>query len=296
MVKAFSTSNPLKSMNAFEVVGGKPLHGTLIPQGAKNEALQVICATLLTPEKVTISNVPDILDVRRLIALLNGLGVTIEKIDPHTYTFQAGNMDLDFLKTGEFQANARKIRGSVMLIGPLLARYNLAFLPTPGGDKIGRRRLDTHFKGLADLGAALRFDEHERIYYVEASALKGCYILMDEISVTGTANVVMAATMAEGTTVIYNAACEPYLQQLCEMLNRMGAQIEGIGSNLLTIHGVSSLMGTNHACLPDMIEIGSFIGLAAMTQSDITIDQVNPNKLGIIPRNIPKAWHRDVPE
>ena len=271
-------------MNAFEVTGGKSLHGTLIPQGAKNEALQVICATLLTAERVTISNIPDILDVRRLIALLKGLGVSIDQTDPHTYAFQATHIDLDYLKTEDFQVNARKIRGSVMLIGPLLARYNLAFLPTPGGDKIGRRRLDTHFKGLADLGAILRFDEKERVYYAEAPSLSGCYILMDEISVTGTANIVMAATMAKGTTVVYNAACEPYLQQLCEMLNKMGAQIDGIGSNLLTIHGVSTLKGTTHACLPDMIEIGSFIGLAAMTRSDITIDQVNHRKLGIIPR------------
>lgn len=271
-------------MHAFEVVGGQPLSGTLIPQGAKNEALQVLCAVLLSSEPVIISNVPDILDLQRLIDLLKGLGVLVEKKGPNQFQFTANDINLDYLSTEEFQSNARKIRGSVMLIGPLLTRFGKAFLPTPGGDKIGRRRLDTHFKGLADLGAELTYYDNLGVYFVESPKLMGCYIWMDEISVTGTANVIMAAALADGQTTIYNAACEPYIQQLCKMLNAMGANISGIGSNLLTINGVEYLGGTYHSVMPDMIEIGSFIGLAAMTQSDITIDQINPKALGIIPR------------
>ena len=272
------------SLDAFEVIGGTPLKGEIIPQGAKNEALQVLCAVLLTDEKVTISNLPDILDVNRLIGLIQGLGVEVEKHDAHTYTFEAKEVDLDFFQTDDFRQNASRIRGSVMLIAPLLARYGKAFLPKPGGDKIGRRRLDTHFLGLEKLGAVFNYERDKRQYHIEAPNLKGTYILMDEISVTGTANVVMGAVMAEGITQIYNAACEPYVQQLCKMLNRMGAKIEGIGSNLLTIRGVNALNGTEHRLLPDMIEIGSFIGLAAMTQSEITIKDAQVEELGIIPR------------
>ena len=267
---------------AFEVVGGKQLKGTLIPQGAKNEALQVLCATLLTEEKVTIANVPDILDVRRLVNLLKGLGVEIERTASDTYTFEAKNIDIEHLNSDEFKKNAKRIRGSVMLIGPLLARFGMAYIPKPGGDKIGRRRLDTHFLGFQKLGAEFKFDEENDNYRVEATNLQGCYMLMDEISVTGTANVVMAAVMANGTTQIYNAACEPYLQQLCTMLNQMGAKISGVGSNLLTIEGVDQLNGAAHRVLPDMIEIGSFIGLAAMTQSEITIKDCRVDMLGNI--------------
>jgi UDP-N-acetylglucosamine 1-carboxyvinyltransferase len=272
------------SLDAFEVIGGTPLKGEIIPQGAKNEALQVLCAVLLTNEKVTISNLPDILDVNRLIGLLKGLGVKVDKHTANRYTFQAEEVDLDFFQTKDFRQNASRIRGSVMLIAPLLARYGKAFLPKPGGDKIGRRRLDTHFLGLEKLGAIFNYEPDKRQYHIEAPNLKGTYILMDEISVTGTANVVMGAIMAEGTTRIYNAACEPYVQQLCKMLNNMGAQIAGIGSNLLTITGVNSLKGTEHRLLPDMIEIGSFIGMAAMTQSEITIKDAKVEELGIIPR------------
>ncbi len=271
-------------MASFKVIGGQPLQGEIVAQGAKNEALQILCATLLTDEKVTISNVPDIVDVRRLIDLLRGLGVKVERPAPDTYSFQADAIDLKFFESDDFRSNATKIRGSVMLLGPLLARYNRAYLPQPGGDKIGRRRMDTHFNGLEKLGATFTFDHEQHVYNIRTRGLKGTYIWMDEISVTGTANVVMAAVMAKGNTTIYNAACEPYLQQLCKMLNSMGAQIEGIGSNLLKIEGVDSLKGTTHRMLPDMIEVGSFIGLAAMTQSDITIRDLNIPQLGIIPR------------
>ena len=267
--------------NAFEVIGGKKLKGTLIPQGAKNEALQILCAVLLTPEKMTINNVPDIVDVRRLIELLKGLNVKVTRNSKESYTFQADDVDIEFLSSPSFKKNASKIRGSVMLVGPLLARYKKAYIPKPGGDKIGRRRLDTHFLGFQKLGAAFNYDEERDVYAVEGQ-LQGCYMLMDEISVTGTANVVMGAVMAEGTTQIYNAACEPYLQQICAMLNRMGAKISGIGSNLLTIEGVTELKGTEHRILPDMIEIGSFIGLAAMTQSEITIKDCRVDMLGNI--------------
>ena len=267
--------------NAFEVIGGKKLKGTLIPQGAKNEALQILCAVLLTPEKMTINNVPDIVDVRRLIELLKGLNVKVTRNSKESYTFQANEVDIEFLSSPSFKKNASKIRGSVMLVGPLLARYQKAYIPKPGGDKIGRRRLDTHFLGFQKLGAAFNYDEERDVYAVEGQ-LQGCYMLMDEISVTGTANVLMGAVMAEGVTQIYNAACEPYLQQLCAMLNRMGAKISGIGSNLLTIEGVTELKGTEHRILPDMIEIGSFIGLAAMTQSEITIKDCRVDMLGNI--------------
>ena len=270
------------SNESFEVVGGKSLKGEIIPQGAKNEALQIICATLLTPEKVTISNLPDIVDVHRLITLVKGLGVKVRKIKKGSYSFQANHIDLEYFQSEEFTINARKIRGSVMLIGPLLTRFGKAFLPKPGGDKIGRRRLDTHFLGFKKLGAKFVFDDNLNNYFVESKNLKGDFILMDEISVTGTANIVMAAVLAKGTTQIYNAACEPYVQQLCRMLNRMGAKISGVGSNLLTIDGVTELSGTKHQCLPDMIEIGSFIALAAMTQSEITIKDVCVPELGNI--------------
>lgn len=270
--------------DAFEVIGGSALHGHIIPQGAKNEALQILCATLLSEDKITISNLPRIHDVLRLLELLRGLGVEIEQQSDDTYTFQARSIHLDYIQTKDFRRNASRIRGSVMLIGPLLARFGRAFLPKPGGDKIGRRRLDAHFFGLEKLGAEFKFDADQNIYFVEGRPLRGADILMDEISVTGTANVVMAAALARGVTRIYNAACEPYVQQLCRMLNRMGANISGIGSNLLTIEGVRQLGGTTHRLLPDMIEIGSFIGLAAMTRSDITIKDAQVTELGIIPR------------
>ena len=263
---------------SFEVTGGISLKGTLTPQGAKNEALQVLCAVLLTKEKVTISNVPNILDVRKLLSLLKGLGVKIRKTKTNTYNFQADEIDLDFYHSDEFQEDAKKIRGSVMLIAPLLARFGRASLPKPGGDKIGRRRLDTHLLGFQKLGAKFKYEGEK--FFLEAKKLKGAYLLMDEISVTGTANVVMAAALAKGTTTIYNAACEPYLQQLCRMLNDMGAKVSGIGSNLLTVEGVDELGGTKHRILPDMIEIGSFIGLAAMTQSEITIKDCRVDQLG----------------
>ena len=267
--------------DSFIVKGGNRLSGDIIPQGAKNEALQVISAVLLTGEKVTISNIPDILDVRHLIELLEGLGVKVEKIDRNTYSFQADDINLDSLNDRDFHANARRIRGSVMLIGPLLARFSKAFMPKPGGDKIGRRRLDTHFLGLQKLGAQFRYNDEADMYFVESDGkLKGTYILMDEISVTGTANVLMAASLAEGETKIYNAACEPYLQQLSRMLNSMGAKISGIGSNLLVIEGVDKLHGTDHRILPDFIEIGSFISLAAMTQSELNIKDAQVKELG----------------
>lgn len=275
----------MSQSQAFEVIGGHTLSGDLYPQGAKNEALQIISAVLLTSEPVEISNIPDIIDIRMLIDLLKGLGVKVEQLSKSHYRFQADDIDLQHFESEKFQANSRRIRGSVMLIGPLLARFGKAFLPKPGGDKIGRRRLDTHFHGFENLDAQFVYDEAADQYYVAApNGLKGGYVLMDEISVTGTANILMAAVLAEGTTTIYNAACEPYLQQLCRMLSGMGAKIEGQGSNLLTIHGVNKLGGTKHRILPDMIEIGSFIGLAAMTQSSIRIKDCQVKELGIIPR------------
>jgi len=273
---------------SFIVQGNAKLSGTIIPQGAKNEALQILSAVLLTSEKVLIKNVPDIVDVRKLIDLLRGLGVKVEKHNANEYTFQADDIDLDYFASEEYLNHAKRIRGSVMLMGPLLVRFKRAYLPKPGGDKIGRRRLDTHFLGFRKLGAEFKYDESGDQFFLEAEQLKGTYLLMDEISVTGTANIVMAAVLAEGTTTIYNAACEPYLQQLCKMLVRMGANITGIGSNLLTIVGVEKLGGTEHRVLPDMIEIGSFIGMAAMTQSDITIDQLSLPDLGVIPATFQK--------
>ena len=267
---------------AFEVKGGNKLNGTIIPQGAKNEALQVISAVLLTEDEVTISNIPDILDVNRLIDLLKGLGVKTEKVGADSWKFQADDVDLEYTKTKKYQKDASKIRGSVMLMGPMLARFGKAFLPKPGGDKIGRRRMDTHFLGFQKMGADFRYDPEEKTYLLDATGLKGGYILMDEISVTGTANILMAASLCPGTTTIYNAACEPYIQQLCAMLIGMGAKIEGVGSNLLRVTGVEKLGGTKHRILPDMIEIGSFIGLAAMTGSELTIKDAKPNKLGVI--------------
>jgi len=269
--------------NAFRVQGGARLSGTIQAQGAKNEALQILCATLLTGEEMTIKNVPDILDVNKLISLIQGLGVKVSKLGPNEYKFKADEVDLDYFASKAYQDNARSIRGSVMLLGPLLARFKKAYLPKPGGDKIGRRRLDTHFHGFTKLGATFEYDEPEDKYFLEGSSLKGRYILMDEISVTGTANIVMAAVLAQGTTEIFNAACEPYLQQLCKMLNAMGAKITGMGSNRLYIEGVESLGGTEHTVMPDMIEIGSFIGLAAMTNSAITIKDAFKADLGIIP-------------
>ncbi len=271
-------------MASFEIYGGKKLKGELIPQGAKNEALQILCAVLLTPEKITISNLPDIIDVNKLINLLQAMGVKIEKVEKGTYIFQAKEVDLDYLKSEDFKKRASGLRGSVMIVGPLLARFGKGFMPKPGGDKIGRRRLDTHFEGFIKLGAKFNFDSQEHFYTVEASKLKGTYIHLDEASVTGTANIVLAAVLAKGKTTIYNAACEPYLQQLCKMLNAMGAKITGVGSNLLHIEGVKELGGCYHRILPDMIEIGSFIGLAAMTQSEITIKDVSYPDLGIIPQ------------
>ncbi|MDF3076368.1 MAG: UDP-N-acetylglucosamine 1-carboxyvinyltransferase [Sphingobacteriaceae bacterium] len=270
-------------MNAFQIKGGKPLKGEIIPQGAKNEALQIISAVLLTPELVTISNIPDIVDVNKLIALLGDLGVKVKRISKDTYTFQADEIDLEFFHSPKFRSKGGSLRGSIMIVGPLLARFGRAAIPKPGGDKIGRRRLDTHFLGFEKLGAKFNYDSETGFFNVDASNLQGTYILLDEASVTGTANIVMAAVLAKGTTTIYNAACEPYLQQLCKMLNSMGANISGIGSNLLTIEGVQELKGTEHRLLPDMIEIGSFIGLAAMTGSEITIKDVKFKELGIIP-------------
>lgn len=269
--------------DSFRVRGGAKLKGSIVPQGAKNEALQVLCAVLLTKEKVVMKNVPDILDVRRLINLLDGLGVGVTKVSPNEYHFEAASVDLDYVATQEYQKNAKKIRGSVMLMGPMIARYGKTFMPKPGGDKIGRRRLDTHINGFKKLGADFKYDTDRESFYLGGDDLRGSYILMDEISVTGTANVLMAAVLTEGTTTIYNAACEPYLQQLSKMLNSMGADISGIGSNKLTITGVSELKGTTHTIQPDFIEIGSFIGLAAMTQSEITITGAAKADLGIIP-------------
>jgi len=269
--------------DAFEVVGGKKLKGTLVPQGAKNEALQILSAVLLTAEKVTISNIPDIRDVNQLIEVLKDLGVKVEKTASDTYTFQADKVDLDVLRTEPFKKKAASLRGSIMIMGPLLARFKKAYIPRPGGDKIGRRRLDTHFLGFQNLGARFNYDANSNFYEVDARQLKGTYMLLDEASVTGTANVIMAAVLAKGTTTIFNAACEPYIQQLCKMLISMGAKMEGVGSNLLTIHGVSQLGGCTHRLLSDMIEVGSFIGLAAMTQSDITIKDAGVPHLGMIP-------------
>ena len=270
-------------MASFEVRGGKKLKGEIIPQGAKNEALQIISAVLLTPEKVTISNIPDIIDVNLLIELLGELGVKIDRTSRDTCTFQADDVDVDFLGSEAFRKKSGRLRGSVMIAGPMLSRFKKAYIPKPGGDKIGRRRLDTHIIGFEKLGARFEYNEGLNYFQLVAPNLQGAYMLLDEPSVTGTANIVMAAVMAQGTTTIYNAACEPYLQQLCKMLNRMGAKISGVGSNLLTIEGVEYLGGTEHRMLPDMIEIGSFIGLAAMTQSEITIKNAGIEHLGVIP-------------
>ena len=270
-------------MAVFKVEGGHRLSGEITPQGAKNEALQVICATLLTPERVVISNIPQILDVEQLIDLLRAMGVEVERLADDTYAFAAKNIDPDYLLSDDYRRRAQRLRGSVMIIGPLLARFGVGYIPKPGGDKIGRRRLDTHFIGFRKLGAKFDFDAAESFFSVRAERLKGCYMLLDEASVTGTANIVMAAVLAKGKTTIYNAACEPYVQQLCRMLNRMGAKISGIASNLLEIEGVESLGGTEHRLLPDMIEVGSFIGMAAMNRSALTIKNVSFENLGIIP-------------
>lgn len=270
-------------MASFIVEGGHRLQGDLIPQGAKNEALQIICATLLTTEPVTIKNVPDIRDINNLIQLLRDMGVAVTHEAAGTYTFCAAHLNIDYLHSDDFLAKCKALRGSVMMLGPLVARYGYARMPKPGGDKIGRRRLDTHFLGIQKLGATLSIDTDKMVYEIKADQLRGTYMLLDEASVTGTANIVMAAVLAQGTTTIYNAACEPYLQQLSRMLNSMGAKIEGIGSNLLTIQGVNSLGGCTHTILPDMIEVGSFIGLAAMTGSGITIKNASVHNLGIIP-------------
>ena len=270
-------------MGAFKVTGGGQLSGSIQPQGAKNEALQILCAVLLTPEPVTIHNIPNITDVNKLIQILEKLGVKIEKHSNNDYTFQADNVNIDYLQSDNFKVDGRGLRGSIMIVGPLLTRFGKGFIPKPGGDKIGRRRLDTHFQGFISLGATFRYNKDESFYGVEALELKGSYMLLDEASVTGTANIVMAAVLAKGTTTVYNAACEPYLQQLCNMLVRMGANISGIGSNLLTIEGVKSLGGTTHRILPDMIEIGSWVGLAALTKSALTIKDVQWDYLGQIP-------------
>jgi UDP-N-acetylglucosamine 1-carboxyvinyltransferase len=270
-------------MNSFEVIGGKKLKGEIVPQGAKNEALQIISAVLLTPQKVTITNIPDILDVNLLIELLGEMNVKIERPQRDTCIFQADDVNVDYLRSEAYKQKSGRLRGSVMLAGPMLARFRKAYIPKPGGDKIGRRRLDTHIIGFEKLGASFNYLSEDGFFELQAPNLKGTYLMLDEPSVTGTANIIMAAVMAEGATTIYNAACEPYIQQLCKMLNRMGAKISGISSNLLTIEGVQSLGGTEHRMLPDMIEIGSFIGLAAMTQSDITIKNAGIEHLGIIP-------------
>ena len=272
-------------MARFIIEGGHTLKGVLSPQGAKNEALQVICATLLTSEKITISNIPEISDVLRLIEILRSLGTSVERLSKGVFVFQALNINIDYLSSSQYFTQAGSLRGSLMIVGPMLARFGVGIIPQPGGDKIGRRRLDTHFRGFEALGANFTFAQAESSYRVDTMRLKGCYMLLDEASVTGTANLVMAATLADGITTIYNAACEPYLQQLCKMLNSMGADIQGVGSNLLTIKGVTSLTGCNHSLLPDMIEVGSFIGLAAMTGSEITIKNTGFNQLGIIPES-----------
>lgn len=270
-------------MAYFEVEGGHPLTGEIEAQGAKNETLQILCAVLLTKERVVVNNIPRIIDVMKLIALLKSMGVKVEELSHNSFAFTAEEIDFDYLKSDEFNREATALRGSIMLLGPMLARFGRAFTSKPGGDKIGRRRLDTHFFGFQKLGATFEYNNHSNILSLIADKLKGCYMLLDEASVTGTANIVMAAVMAEGVTTIYNAACEPYLQQLCKMLNRMGAKISGIASNLLTIEGVKELHGTEHNILPDMIEVGSFIGMAALTRSEITIKNVSYDDLGIIP-------------
>ena len=275
-------------MDAFKIEGGAKLNGTIVPQGAKNEALQVLCATLLTSEKIILSNIPDISDVNMVIILLQDLGVEVKKLDEGKYSFKAKNVNLDFLATKEYAKKAAKLRGSIMILGPLLSRFKKAYIPRPGGDKIGRRRLDTHFLGFEKLGAKFHFDSKDNSFTVDASELKGTYILLDEASVTGTANVLMAACLAKGTTTIFNAACEPYVQQLCKMLINMGAKISGVGSNLLTVKGVEALHGCEHRMLSDMIEVGSFIGLAAMTQSELLIKNAQPEHLGIIPDTFQK--------
>ena len=270
-------------MESFLIEGGQPLKGSITPQGAKNEALQILCAVLLTPETVNIKNIPDIVDVNKLIQLLKNFGVVVEKIDSGFYRFNAKDVNLSYLSSEQFKEDGKGLRGSIMLVGPLLARFGKGSIPRPGGDKIGRRRLDTHFDGLIKLGAEFNYNQEDYFYSVEAKQLKGTNLLLDEASVTGTANILMAAVLAKGKTTIYNAACEPYIQQLCGMLNRMGAKISGVGSNLLTIEGVESLKGTDHNILPDMIEIGSWVGLAAMTQSEITIKNVRWEYLGQLP-------------
>lgn len=270
-------------MGTFKIEGGHQLKGSIQPQGAKNEALQILCAVLLTAEEIKIDNIPDIIDVNKLIALLKKLGVKVNKLGKGSYIFKADDINLKYLESAEFKEDGRGLRGSIMIVGPLLGRFGKGYIPKPGGDKIGRRRLDTHFEGFINLGAKFRYNRDDLFYGVEADELTGTYMLLDEASVTGTANIVMAAVLAKGTTTIYNAACEPYLQQLCKMLNRMGAKISGVGSNLLTIEGVEMLGGTEHRMLPDMIEIGSWIGLAAMTKSDLTITNVSWDDLGVIP-------------
>jgi len=270
-------------MAIFEITGGKRLHGEITPQGAKNEALQIICAVLLTADEVTIRNIPDIRDVNKLIELLQCMGVEVTRHSPSVCTFRASNVDIKYLTTSDFKAKAAALRGSIMIVGPLLARYGVSYIPRPGGDKIGRRRLDTHFVGFQNLGDTFHYDPKENFFEVKGKNMKGAYMLLDEASVTGTANIIMAAVLTPGKTTIFNAACEPYLQQLCKMLTSMGAKISGIGSNLVTIEGVESLTGCEHTILPDMIEVGSFIGMAAMTQSDVTIKNVSYDDLGIIP-------------
>ncbi|MDP2058706.1 MAG: UDP-N-acetylglucosamine 1-carboxyvinyltransferase [Flavobacteriaceae bacterium] len=275
-------------MGTFVIEGGHQLSGSITPQGAKNEALQILCATLLTSDTVTVSNIPDIIDVNKLIVLLQNLGVKVSKIEKGTYTFKADNVNVEYLHSEQFRKEGSSLRGSIMIVGPLLSRFGKGYIPKPGGDKIGRRRLDTHFEGFIKLGASFRYNKEEHFYGVEAKKLKGTDMLLDEASVTGTANILMAAVLAKGTTTIYNAACEPYLQQLCKMLNNMGAKISGVGSNLLTIEGVEKLNGCRHRLLPDMIEIGSWIGLAAMTRSEITIKEVSWENLGLIPNTFRK--------
>ncbi|PHQ59563.1 MAG: UDP-N-acetylglucosamine 1-carboxyvinyltransferase [Maribacter sp.] len=275
-------------MGTFKIEGGHQLSGEITPQGAKNEALQILCAVLLTSEEIVIHNIPDIVDVNKLISLLEDLGVKVQKKKKGSYTFKADEINIEYLQSDQFKKDGKGLRGSIMLVGPLLARFGKGYIPKPGGDKIGRRRLDTHFEGFMKLGAKFRYNRAEHFYGVEAKKLKGAYMLLDEASVTGTANIVMAAVLAEGESTIYNAACEPYLQQLCKMLNRMGAKISGVGSNMLIIEGVKELHGTEHTMLPDMIEIGSWIGLAAMTKSELTIKNVSWDDLGQIPTTFKK--------
>ena len=270
-------------MQAFKIKGGNKLEGTIVPQGAKNESLQIICATLLTKEEVVVDNIPNIIDVKKLINLLKSIGVEVSRLSNNKYSFKAENINLDYMSSDKFKIDGKSLRGSIMIVGPLLARYGKAFIPRPGGDKIGRRRLDTHFQGLIKLGAKFSYSKEDKFYGVEAKKLKGSFILLDEASVTGTANIIMASVLADGKTTIYNAACEPYIQQLCKLLISMGARIDGLGSNLLKISGVDELKGSNHTVLPDMIEIGSWIGLAAMTKSKIRIKNVSLENLGIIP-------------